>query len=214
VRAIVPSDRRSDIAPTSLPRGYRPDWERDVVLTDGSVAHVRPIRPDDYECLIAFHEALSPDTIRLRFFSPHPHLRPDEVAHFTTVDYHDRVALVALIGSTMVAVGRYERLSGTTSAEVAFVVSDAYQGRGLGTLLLEGLADAGRSCGLDRFVADVLAENHRMLEVFRDAGFLEHHHYDQGVICVDLSIESSDAYREAHARRSLSRRALPSPPDP
>jgi RimJ/RimL family protein N-acetyltransferase len=114
----------------------------------------------------------------------------------------------------MVAVGRYERLSGTTSAEVAFVVSDAYQGRGLGTLLLEGLADAGRSCGLDRFVADVLAENHRMLEVFRDAGFLEHHHYDQGVICVDLSIESSDAYREAHARRSLSSRALPSPPDP
>ena len=139
-------DRRSDIVPPSYPPGYRPDWR----VRRRAHRRIGGSRPSDSagsrtESLIAFHEALSPDTIRLRFFSPHPHLRPDEVSHFTTVDYHDRVALVALIGPTMVAVGRYERLSGTTSAEVAFVVADAYQGRGLGTLLLEKLADAGRS---------------------------------------------------------------------
>ena len=185
----------------SLPSGYRPDWERDVVLTGGAVAHLRPIRPDDYGRLIAFHDGLSANTLRLRFFSPHPHLRPSEASHFTTVDYHSRVALVAFMDGAMVGVGRYERLPDTTSAEVAFVVADAYQGRGLGTVLLEQLAEAGRSCGLDHFVADVLAENQSMLRVFRDVGFLEHHHLDEGVIRVDLSIEPRQEYRDAHARR-------------
>ena len=173
VARTVEIGRRIAACHPSLPIGYRADWEADVALADGSAAHIRPIRPSDAASLVAFHEGLSPDTVRLRFFSPHPHLRTAEVEHFTHVDYRDRVALVAFIDGALVAVGRYERLPGTSSAEVAFVVADRYQGRGLGTVLLERLAAAGRCCQLDRFVAEVLVGNRRMLEVFRDAGFPE-----------------------------------------
>jgi RimJ/RimL family protein N-acetyltransferase len=202
------SDRRIAADHPSLPIGYRADWESDVALLDGSTAHIRPIRPSDAESLIAFHEGLSPETVRLRFFSPHPHLQMAEVEHFTQVDYHDRVALVAFSDGALVGVGRYERLPGTSSAEVAFVVADQYQGRGLGTVLLEMLAAAGRSCQLDRFFAEVLAGNHRMLEVFRHTGFPEDVTFDEGVMRVTLSIKLCPQYQLAHERRARVRRPL------
>jgi GNAT superfamily N-acetyltransferase len=126
---------------------------------------------------------------------------PAEIARFTQVNYHDRVALVALIDTTLVAIGCYERLLDTSTAEVAFVVADADPGRGLGTVLLGQLAVAARSCGLDRFVADTLASNRRMLEVFRDAGFPEHSDRDDGLIRVSLSLDPCEHYLEAHRRR-------------
>src|SRR3954451_9212196 len=92
------------------PSGSRTDWEAAVTLIDGRTAQIRPIRPDDAPSLVAFHEGLSADTVRLRFFAAHPHLQSTEVERFTRVDNHDRVALVGLIGGTLVAVGRYERL--------------------------------------------------------------------------------------------------------
>jgi len=185
----------------SGPAGYRSDWENDCRLADGSVVHVRPIRPADADALVAFHEALSPETVRLRFFNAHPHLGPSEVAHFTRVDYHDRVALVAFVAGVLAAVGRYERLLASSTAEVAFVVADVHQGHGLATLLLEQLAAAARSCGLDRFVAETLPDNRRMLEVFRDAGFRERHEFDDGVITVSFAIDLSEEYLQAHERR-------------
>ena len=132
--------------------------------------HVRPIGPDDGEALRAFHARLSPESIVLRFFGPHPRLSDAEVERFTHVDGVDRVALVAERASQIVAVARYDRTPGSDEAEVAFVVDDAYQGRGLGTLLLQRLADAARAQGIRRLVADTLSENFRMLNVFRDGG--------------------------------------------
>jgi GNAT superfamily N-acetyltransferase len=191
--------------------GYRTDWETDVVLIDGAIAHLRPIRSDDAHALVAFHEALSPVAIRQRFFVTHPHLSPAEVAHFTQVDYHDRVALVAFVDTTLVAIGRYERQLGTTTAEVAFAVADAHQRRGLATALLEQLAAAARSCGLDRFVADTQADNYRMLDVFHNAGFPERAHFQDGVIRVSFAIDPCRRYVEAHERREVT--ARPSPVD-
>jgi RimJ/RimL family protein N-acetyltransferase len=188
------------------PTGSRTERESAVTLLDGSVVQIRPIRPDDAPSLIAFHDGLSEDTVRLRFFAAHPHLQSAEVERFTRVDNHDRVALVGLIDGALVAVGRYERLPETTSAEVAFVVADEYQGRGLGTVLLERLAAAARSCGLDCFVADVLPENHRMLEVFRNAGFPEKVTYDGGLARVTFSIKLCEEFQEAHQRREMNPR--------
>src|SRR5665213_1571875 len=147
--------------------------EADVVLTDGTCAHVRPIRPGDVEALIAFHARLSPETIHRRYFNPHQTLSACEAEHFCVVDYHDRFALVALVGPAIVAVGRYERHD-TDAAEVAFVVADAYQGHGLGSLLLAHLAAAARNEGIVTFDADTLAANGPMLAVFHASGFPAH----------------------------------------
>ncbi len=141
------------------------------MLSDGTTAHVRAIGPDDADALRAFHSRLSPESIVLRFFGPHPRLSDAEVERFTHVDGVDRVALVAERASQLLAVARYDRPPSSDEAEVAFVVDDAFQGRGLGTILLQHLADAARSHGIRHLVADTLSENFRMLNVFRDAGF-------------------------------------------
>src|SRR5688572_19277472 len=113
---------------------------------------------------------LSPETTRMRFFSVHPHLSRYETTRFTDVDHHDREAWVALIGDEIIGVGRYERLADLDDAEVAFVVADRWQGFGVGPILLRYLVDSARVVGIRRFVAETLAENHHMLDMFAHAG--------------------------------------------
>ena len=151
--------------------GYPAHWEADVVLADGGTAHVRPIVAEDAERWSRFISGLSPQTIYYRFFTEHPRLGPAEREHYTNVDYVDRVAFVALLGDEIVGVGRYDRIPGSPVAEVAFVIDDPHQRRGLGSILLEHLAAAARERGLQRFEAEVLTENTKMIRVFRDAGY-------------------------------------------
>ncbi len=143
----------------------------ELLVDGGATVAVRAIRPDDDEALRAFHAGLSAESIMLRFFGAHPKLSDAEVERFTHVDGVDRVALVAEDASGIVAVARFDRTPGRDEAEVAFVVGDAFQGHGLGSLLLQRLADEARARGIRWLVADTLAENFRMLHVFRDAGF-------------------------------------------
>ena len=156
---------------TREPLPYPRSWEADVVLTDGGTAHLRPIRPDDGDRLRAFHARLSEQTVFNRFFAYRPVLSDDDVARFTRVDHDDRAALVATLHGEIIGVVRYDRLPGTADGEVAFVVEDAHQGRGLGPVLLEHLAAAARERGIERFVADTLPTNRAMLGVFRTAGY-------------------------------------------
>ena len=179
---------------------YPDQWEADVVLADGGTAHLRPIRPDDAGLLRAFYARLSPESIYYRFFSPRPRLSESEIEHFTTVDHADRVALIATIGDSMVAVVRYDRIDPAT-AEVAFLVEDAQQGRGLGTVLLEHIAEAARERGVRRFVADVLPENRRMSKVFRAVGFEAKQRYEEGVLALTLDLEPTETSREVMAAR-------------
>jgi acyl-CoA synthetase (NDP forming)/GNAT superfamily N-acetyltransferase len=175
------------------PGAYPGRWEADVVVADGGTVHVRPIRPDDGDRLRELHGRLSPETIYLRFFSPIPTLSDAMVERFVNVDYVDRLALVAQLGNDIISVARYDRLPGTDEAEVAFVVDDAHQGRGLGTLLLEHLAAAAREQGIRQFVADTLPGNNRMLRVFRDAGFGDERRLADGVVRVSFYIEPTEA---------------------
>ncbi|AXH97901.1 bifunctional acetate--CoA ligase family protein/GNAT family N-acetyltransferase [Ornithinimicrobium avium] len=192
-----------------LPPGYPQEWEADVVLADGMVAHVRPIRPDDVEALHEFHAAQSEESIYLRFFAPIKRLSDKDVHRFTHVDYSDRVALVVMIRGKIAGIGRYDRLKpGGPEAEVAFNVSDDHQGRGIGSVLLEHLADIAREAGVRRFVADVLPQNRKMIGVFRDAGYDASHEFDDGVIAVTFDIEPTDesrAVRMSREHRSESR---------
>jgi RimJ/RimL family protein N-acetyltransferase len=126
---------------------------------------IRPIIPGDGPALEAFHASLSDRTTYLRFFRTHPALTADEVHHFTHVDYRDRLALVVEDEGRLVAVARYDR-TGPDEAEVAFVVADAYQHRGLGHELLARLGPPARQVGISRFTAEVLEENSAMLRVF------------------------------------------------
>lgn len=164
-------------------------WESDVVLTDGSTAHVRPIRVDDRDLLQAFHGRQSAESIYFRYFTPHPTLSEADLDRFTQIDYRDRMAFVALLGDDLVAVARYDRWSGRDDAEVAFMVDDAHQGLGIATVLLEFLAEAGRQVGYRRFSAQVLPTNRKMLRVFRQAGFRTSSEWGDGVIEVVLDIE-------------------------
>src|SRR5512142_529690 len=119
---------------TMAPNGYPAHWEADVVLADGGTAHLRPITPGDAERWSRFISRLSPRTIYYRFFTEHPHLGPEARERYIHVDHVDRVALVALLGDEILAVGRYDRVPGTLVAEVAFVVEDPQQHRGLGSI--------------------------------------------------------------------------------
>lgn len=171
--------------------GYPAEFEADVVLRDGSTAHLRPITPEDAGLLVDFYSRVSDESKYYRFFAPYPQLSARDVARFTQVDYHDRLALIVLVGDPMIAVGRYER-TGPDRAEVAFLVEDEHQGRGLGQLLLEHLAQAARENGIAKFTAEVLPDNRRMLTVFTEAGYHVAREFEDGVIVVEFDIAPTD----------------------
>jgi RimJ/RimL family protein N-acetyltransferase len=126
---------------------------------------VRSIRPADATALQAFHNRLSADTVRNRFFGVHPHLPDAEARRFTDLGPGQQ-ALVATYDHQIIGVGRFIRLSSGDAAEVAFVVQDGYQGHGIGTELFSLLARIGWDDGVRRFVADTYADNRAMLDVF------------------------------------------------
>ncbi|WP_052422318.1 bifunctional GNAT family N-acetyltransferase/acetate--CoA ligase family protein [Nonomuraea candida] len=179
---------------------YPAHWEADVVLADGGTAHVRPIRPADADRLRSFYSRLSDESIYFRFFGPRPRLSDKEVERFTNVDYVSRVALIATIGAEMVAVIRYDR-TGPGEAEVAFLVEDAHQGRGVASVLLEHLAATARERGIERFVADVLPANMRMTKLLREAGYTAQSQFEDGVVRMTLDLTPTDTSAEVTAAR-------------
>ncbi|MFB9893269.1 bifunctional acetate--CoA ligase family protein/GNAT family N-acetyltransferase [Planobispora takensis] len=179
---------------------YPAHWEADVVLSDGGTAHVRPIRPADADRLRAFYSRLSEESIYFRFFGPRPRLSDREVTWFTTVDYVDRVALIATIGTEMVAVIRYDRIE-PGEAEVAFLVEDAHQGRGVASVLLEHLAETARENGIAKFVADVLPANQKMMGVLKQAGYTAQSRFADGVVRMTLDLTPTETSQEVTASR-------------
>ncbi|MEN3306535.1 MAG: hypothetical protein V7603_2737 [Micromonosporaceae bacterium] len=174
----------------------------DVLLSDGTSAHMRPIRPPDADSIVAMHSRFSERTRYLRYFSPYPRIPERDLARFVNVDHHDREALVIELGDRLIAVGRYDRLGPEADeAEVAFVVEDAYQGKGIGSILLEHLAAAAAGAGLTRFVAEVLPVNGPMLRVFADAGYQVQRQYADGVVHLTFPIAPTEQSLAVQWRR-------------
>lgn len=158
---------------------YPAHRETDVVLRDGSTLHVRPIRVADEPGLLAFYTALSEEARVLRFFSPLSNAALiQQVRRDIAVDHVRHVGLVATAGprAEIVAQASYNTADGDR-AEVAFAVADALQGRGVATILLGQLAEIAAEHDIQTFQAMVLPENHRMIDVFREAGFPVDVHY-------------------------------------
>jgi GNAT superfamily N-acetyltransferase len=191
------------------PANYPQELERDVVSDESTCYHMRPIRPDDAAGLMAFHLHLAPRSVYLRFFTFHPTLSEAEVQRFTCVDYVNRLALVAEIDGNLIAVGRFESKPGEAEAEVAFVVADEYQHHGIGSLLLDELAQAARSRGISTFTAETLGENCTMLDVFRHAGFPVSSSVEYGTVMLRFPIEPTEKYRAALAGRESRRHLAP-----
>ena len=187
------SAAEADSEPTAT---YPRHWEADVLLRDGQAAHLRPISADDVDLLVEFYEQVSAESKYMRFFAPMPRLSERDIQRFTHVDHHDRVAFVLTVAQKMIAVGRFDKITdgstGPVEAEVAFLVQDAHQGRGIAQLLLEHLAQAGRERGVDKFVAEVLPDNSRMIQIFREAGYQVAGGFEDGVMRLEFPISATD----------------------
>ena len=167
------ADRSSDDG--RLAPRYPSELEADVPLRHGGSIHVRPIRPDDAARLQAFHRRLSRDSIFFRFFSHLPELSDERAAYFTRIDYRSRMALVAVCPGTdgdeeIAGVIRYDVIA-PGRAEMALIVEDRYQHHGIGAALFDQLMVASRRGGIGTILADVLAENWRMLRFLRESGY-------------------------------------------
>jgi acyl-CoA hydrolase/RimJ/RimL family protein N-acetyltransferase len=145
-------------------------------LPGGEGVLVRPARIADEGPLQEFFYALSDETVYRRFFGAKNTFSHAEMQKLVDLDYEKNLALVACAGEgageseAIVGVAVYDADPADGLAEVAFVVRDDWQGKGLGTLLMRRIAEAGRARGLRGFKADVLAENQRMLAVFHESG--------------------------------------------
>lgn len=176
---------------------YPAHWEADVVLRDGGTARVRPITVDDAERLVSFYEQVSDESKYYRFFAPYPRLSAKDVHRFTHHDFVDRVGLAATVGGEFIATVRYDRIGAdgmaasapADEAEVAFLVQDAHQGRGVASALLEHIAAVARERGIRRFAAEVLPANTKMIKVFTDAGYTQQRSFEDGVVRLEFDLE-------------------------
>lgn len=154
---------------------YPTECEDEITLADGAVICLRPIRPEDGEREERFFDRVSEESAYWRFFHAKRMLTPAEVRHLTTVDYEGRMAIIAVHHDEMVAVARFDVVPGRMHGsgrvgEVAFLVEDDFQGRGVGRELLSRLVDYARKHGVSAFEAHVLPTNHRMFRLFEVGG--------------------------------------------
>jgi acyl-CoA synthetase (NDP forming)/GNAT superfamily N-acetyltransferase len=184
-------------------------YEVPVLLADGTIAHIRRVRSEDADRLITLHAASSDTSIYHRFFALNRRLGEDYVRRLCAEPELGNRALLAEIGGEVVALATAEPVAGDTS-EVAFLVADGLQGKGIGTLLLEHLASAQRQLGVTQFVAEVMADNSGMLRVFHNAGFVIRERRDHGTVrlemdtaATDAAVSAADARERAAEARSL-----------
>ncbi|MFJ8165192.1 GNAT family N-acetyltransferase [Streptomyces sp. NPDC096136] len=201
---------------TASDPSYPAHWEADVVLRDGGTARIRPITTEDAGRLVSFYEQVSDESKYYRFFAPYPRLSDRDVHRFTHHDYVDRVGLAATIGGEFIGTVRFDRIgpdgrpasAPADEAEVAFLVQDAHQGRGVASALLEHIGAVARERGIRRFAAEVLPANTKMIKVFTDVGYQQKRSFEDGSVHLTLDLEptaESLAVQRAREQRAEAR---------
>jgi RimJ/RimL family protein N-acetyltransferase len=169
-------------------------YEAGELLRDGTPIRIRAIRPTDKDAILEGFARLSERSVYQRFFQNKKEISETELRYLTELDFLDHVALAAVVdredGEQLIGIGRFVRLGKTHGdrAEVAFVVGDPFQGRGVGTLLLKHLAAIAGHLGITSFEAHVLYSNRQMMEVFEHSGFTMTSRGTQGMVRVVLEL--------------------------
>jgi acyl-CoA synthetase (NDP forming)/GNAT superfamily N-acetyltransferase len=180
-----------------------------ALLTDGTTVEIRPTRPDDLEAVRDMHARMSPENLYMRFFGVSRVAAEQEARRVCREPAPDRAALLAILDGRVIGCISYQ-VTGDESAEVAIAVADDMHSRGIGTLLLEHMISMARSQGVRTFVAETLAENAPMLNVFAHAGLRPHRTLADGVYELSFPLPDgegdagSGAYRDAVAERERS----------
>jgi acyl-CoA synthetase (NDP forming)/GNAT superfamily N-acetyltransferase len=180
-----------------------------ALLTDGTTIEIRPARPDDFEAVRDMHAQMSPENLYMRFFGVSRVAAEQEARRVCREPAPDRAALLAVLDGRVIGCISYQ-VTGGESAEVGMAVADDMHNRGIGTLLLEHLISLARRQGVRAFVAETLAENASMLDVFAHAGLRPHRTLADGVYEFSFPLPGgevdagSGAYREAVAERERS----------
>ena len=188
-------------SPNQIPRPairpYPAQYVQKHALRDGSTMTIRPIRPQDEPLMVRFHERLSDESVRLRYFgtiSLAQRTSHERLVRVCLSDYDRRLVLVATIRSDdgreqIVGVGRLNKLPGTRDAEFAVVIDDAWQQRGVGTLLGQSLLRAARDEGIERVSAEILLQNLPMQRVCKRLGFTLHPKAEEDLVYADLQLQ-------------------------
>ena len=177
-----------------------------VTLRDGAHVPFRPIAPSDAPALQRFHLGLSDYSVYLRHIHALPRLSDTQARHFTEVDQVQRFAIIAFdpdAPTEIIAVVRYEGSVGSNRAEYAALVTDKWQGRGLGTALTLELIRAAQRHGITCLYALVLPENVRMLRLLRNLGLPERVKYEDGAAEIEIDLTGSVDPQLEHPRHDV-----------
>jgi len=189
-RSIVHMDQM----PITL-RGYPEKYEQVEEFGDTEV-FFRPVKPTDEGMQREFFYSLSDESVYYRFFNIVKTMPHEKIQPLVNIDYREEMAIVGLIGKPemeeMIAIGRYKLDPADNLADIAFLVRDDWQGRGIGTHLMKVLADIARERKISGFKADVLSENRKMLSVFHNCGYPVKTKLENGSYSVMIDITETD----------------------
>jgi len=191
VAASEPSARARSGHPRFVIRPYPKEWERHVVLKDGTAVFIRPVRPEDEPLYYPFFAAVTDEDLRLRFFAPVRNFSHVFIARFTQIDYARAMAFIAIDEKTgdMLGVVRLHAHVNYQAGEYAVLLRSDLKGRGLGWLLMQLIIEYARSEGLRKIEGQVLAENRTMLQMCAELGFdIAQDPRDAGFRVVTLSL--------------------------
>jgi acetyltransferase len=197
-RVVVhgPEEARDDIPKTAI-RAYPSRYVAPWTMKDGGNVTIRPIRPEDEPLMVRFHETLSERSVYLRYFhlmNLEQRVTHERLTRICFIDYDREMALVAVRrnsetgDSEILGVGRLTKIHGTREAEIAVLISDNWQGRGLGKELLSRLLVVAADDKLARVVADILPDNRGVMRICEKLGFSLKHSLDDDVVRAEFKL--------------------------
>lgn len=172
-----------------------------ALLSDGTTTHIRPALPGDTEGVLRLYDEMSAENLRLRFFGASRAAGVRAAQRLFGRHRPGHRALVAVLDERIIGVAEYETAGDPATAEISLAVGDDFHHRGVGTLLVEHLADAARQSGVRTFTADTLAANHLMLQLITDLGLPVERRYEDGEVHVTVALTPDERFLGAVDRR-------------